>query len=112
MAQSKELIDKAYEAIEIAKKSGKIKKGSNEVTKVAERGTAKLVLYAEDVNPKEVIMHLPLLCKEKNIPCIAVPSKEELGAAAGLTVATAAVAITKEGDAKALLDELTKKIKA
>src|SRR3989338_6201322 len=100
MAKSKELIDKAYEAIEIAKKSGKIKKGSNEVTKVAERGTAKLVLYAEDVNPKEVIMHLPLLCKE------------ELGAAAGLTVATAAVAITKEGDAKALLDELAKQIKA
>ncbi|MEK6812921.1 MAG: 50S ribosomal protein L7Ae [Nanoarchaeota archaeon] len=103
---SKELVDKAYEAIEIAKKTGKIKKGSNEVTKIVERGLAKLVIYAQDVNPQEVVMHLPVLCKEKEVPYIMVPSKEELGAAAGLTVGTAAVAIVKEGDAKTLIDAI------
>src|SRR3989338_7079705 len=108
---SKELIDKAYEAIEIAKKTGKIKKGSNEVTKMVERGLAKLVLVAQDVNPAEIIMHLPALCKEKNAPCIQVPSKEELGAAAGLSVGTAAVAIIKEGDAKDLLKTITNELK-
>ncbi|MFH1376469.1 MAG: 50S ribosomal protein L7Ae [Candidatus Woesearchaeota archaeon] len=100
--------NKAYEAIELAKKTGKIKKGSNEATKVAERGIAKLVVAAADVSPKEVIMHLEPLCKEKGIPYVEVPSKEELGAAAGLQVSTAAVAIVKEGEAKDLIKELSK----
>ncbi|MFH1173918.1 MAG: ribosomal L7Ae/L30e/S12e/Gadd45 family protein [archaeon] len=95
----------AYEAIELARKSGKIKKGANEVTKAIERGTAKLVVYAKDVTPPEIIMHLPLLCKDKNIPCTEVPSREELGAAAGLSVPTVAVAIVQEGDAKELIAE-------
>ena len=89
-----------YEAIELARKTGKIKKGINEVTKAVEKGKAKFVIYAEDVSPKEITMHLPLLCKEKGIQCGAVPSKEELGAAAGLPVGTGAVAITNEGEAK------------
>lgn len=108
---SKDITDKAYEAIEIAKKSGKIKKGTNEVTKIVERGLAKLVLYAKDVNPIEVVMHLGPLCKEKSVPCVEVPSKEELGAAAGLSIATSAVAIVKEGDAKDLIVEISKKLK-
>ena len=98
--------EKAYEAIELARQSGKIKKGANEVTKAIERGTAKLVVFAKDINPPEITMHLPLLCKDKGIPCVAVPSREELGAAAGLTVPTVAVAITEAGDAKDLIADL------
>lgn len=97
--------DKGYELVEIARKSGKIKKGTNEVTKLLERGTAKAVVYATDVNPKEIVMHLPLIAKEKGIPCFEVASKEELGAAAGLTKPTAAVAIVDAGDAKTMLKE-------
>lgn len=101
-----ELAQKAYEAIEVAKSTGKLKKGSNEVTKALERGTAKLVAVAKDVTPPEITMHLPILAKEKGIPCVEVPSKEELGAAAGLSVGTAAIAITSEGDAKPLIKEI------
>ncbi len=101
-----ELIEKVYEAVEIAKSTGSIKKGTNEVTKAIERGTAKLVVYAEDVNPKEIIMHIPLIAKERNIPCVSVPSKEELGTAASLPVGTASVAIVKEGESKKILKEL------
>ena len=96
---------KGYELVEIARKSGKIKKGSNEATKMLERGTAKAIVYASDVSPKELVMHIPLIAKEKGILCIAVPSKDELGAAAGLTKGTAAVAIIDAGDAKAMLKE-------
>ena len=96
---------KGYDIVEMARKSGKIKKGTNEATKLLERGTAKAVIYAADVNPKEIVMHLPLLAKEKGIPCFEVPSKEELGAAAGMTKGTAAVAILDAGDAKNLLKE-------
>ena len=101
--------EKVYEAIELARKSGKIKKGINEVTKAVERGRAKLVAVAEDVTPKEITMHLPILCKEKEITYSSVPSKEELGAAAGLAVGTGAVAITTEGEAKEAVKELREK---
>ncbi len=97
---------KVLEIVEVARTSGKIRKGANETTKAVEKGDAKLVVYASDVNPKEVVMHLPLLCKEKNILCVAVSKKEDLGAAAGLGVGTAAVAVVKEGEAKAALEEL------
>ena len=97
---------KVLEAIEVARTSGKIRKGANETTKAIEKGEAKLVAYAADVNPKEIVMHLPLLCKEKNILCIEISKKDDLGAAAGLNVGTAAVAVVKEGDAKAAIEAL------
>ncbi len=103
--------EKAFEAIEIAKSSGKLKKGANEVTKVIEKGKAKLVVIAEDTSPKEIIMHIPMLCEEKKIPCITVAKKEELGAAAGLPLGTSAVAVIEEGDAKKLIKELGSKPK-
>jgi len=94
--------------IEVARSTGKIRKGGNEVTKSLERGEAKVVFVAKDVSPPEIIMHIPLLAKEKNIPCREVDSKEELGAAAGLSVGTAAVAIVKEGEVKAQVKEMKK----
>ncbi|MBS3112861.1 ribosomal L7Ae/L30e/S12e/Gadd45 family protein [Candidatus Woesearchaeota archaeon] len=104
---SKEVADQVFGAIETAKATGgKIKKGTNEVTKALERGEAKLVAIAKDVNPPEIIMHIPVLAEEKGIPCFVVASKEELGAAAGLHVATTAVAVIGEGDAKKLIAEL------
>ncbi len=101
-----ELDEKVFESVEIARTTGKIKKGTNEVTKAIERGTAKLVVVAKDVNPPEVVMHLPLLSKEKDIPCVQVGSQEELGAAAGLAVSSGSVAIVDEGDAKKLVKEI------
>ncbi|MEK6899895.1 MAG: ribosomal L7Ae/L30e/S12e/Gadd45 family protein [Nanoarchaeota archaeon] len=99
---------KILEIVEIARTSGKIRKGANEATKALEKGNAKLVVYAQDVTPKEIVMHLPLLCKEKNVPCFAVSKKDDLGAAAGLAVSTAAVAVVKEGEAKAALEALAR----
>ena len=63
--ESKDLAEKALQAIEKAKATGRIKKGTNEVTKTIERKTAKLAVSAKDVSPPEVTMHLPLLAKEK-----------------------------------------------
>ena len=102
-------MEEAYEAIELAKKSGKICKGANEVTKALEKGKAKLVVYAKDVSPAEIVMHLPILAKEKNVICIEVGSKQELGASAGLPLGTTAVAITEEGDAKDMIKILSAK---
>ncbi len=96
--------------VEKVKKSGKVKVGVNEVTKAIERGVAKLVLVAQDTTPQEIVMHLPLLCKEKNIPCSVVKTKKELGNKAGIAVSTAALAIVDEGEAKKELQEIAKKL--
>ena len=104
---TKEVADQVLEAIELAKASGQIKKGTNEVTKVLEKGTAKLVVIAKDVSPPEITMHIPLLAEEKKILCFELTSKNDLGAAAGLAIGTAAVAITQEGEAKKVIKSLT-----
>lgn len=89
-----------YSRIEQARKNGKIEKGTNEVTKAIERGTAKLVVYAKDVNPKEIVQHLSILCKEKGIECAEVDSKQKLGIASGLNVSCSSVAVIDFGEKK------------
>lgn len=108
----KELSDQTLEAIERAHSTGKIAKGTNEVTKQVERGAAKLVVMAEDVSPEEILAHVPLLCEEKGIPYGYVPAKAELGSAAGLSVGTAAVAVLDPGANAELVEDVAKKFSA
>lgn len=104
-----EVAEKAYEALKKVKESGgKVKKGTNETTKAVERGIAKLVLIAEDVDPPEVVMHLPLLCDEKKVPYLYVPSKKRLGESVGIEVGAASVAVIEAGGAKDSIEELSK----
>ncbi|WP_175058971.1 50S ribosomal protein L7Ae [Thermococcus sp. 2319x1] len=107
----KELAEKALEAVEIARDTGRIRKGTNETTKAVERGQAKLVIIAEDVDPEEIVAHLPPLCEEKEIPYIYVPGKKELGAAAGIEVPAASVAIIEPGKARELVEEIAMKVR-
>jgi large subunit ribosomal protein L7Ae len=89
-----------YDFIEKAAKTGKIDKGINEVTKAVERGTAKAVVVAKDVDPKELTQHLPILCKEKGIPFFESDSKDKLGISAKINRPTTAVAVIQLGEAK------------
>ncbi len=95
-----------YKIIEKAKKTGKVEKGTNEVTKAIERGTAKLVVYATDVEPKEIIQHIPLLCKEKKILCKEADSKQKLGLAVGISVPASSVVVIQAGEAESDIKSL------
>lgn len=95
-----------YTIVEKAKKTGKVDKGVNEVTKALELGVAKLVIVAKDVEPKEIVAHLPLLAKEKGIPYAEVDSKQKLGLAVGIGVKASAVAIIDAGEAKSDIAQL------
>ncbi|MDH5420102.1 MAG: 50S ribosomal protein L7Ae [Candidatus Bathyarchaeota archaeon] len=106
----KEVADAAYEALQIANNTGSVRKGTNETTKAVERGLAKLVVIAEDVDPPEVVAHLPILCEEHKIPYIFVPNKRKLGTSAGIDVPAASVCITEVGDAVALIKEISRRI--
>ncbi len=100
-----------YNIVEKAKKTGKVDKGINETTKAIELGVAKLVLFAKDVEPKEITAHLSILCKEKNIPCYEVDSKQKLGVSVGIGVSSAAVAIVNAGEAEKDIAQLKVKSK-
>ncbi|MBS3815533.1 MAG: 50S ribosomal protein L7Ae [Hadesarchaea archaeon] len=107
---TKEMADRIYEAVETARDTGELRKGTNETIKSIERGTADLVVIAEDVDPPEIVAHLPPLSEEKDIPYGYVPNKLELGAAAGIEVQAAAVSITDPGEAKDEVTRIVKKI--
>jgi large subunit ribosomal protein L7Ae len=102
----KEIADKSLEALRLAKQGGAVRKGVNEVTKSIERGLAVLVLLAGDVEPEEVVMHIPALCEQKRIPLVFVPAKLDLGKAVGLGVACAAASIEKAGEGQPQLKEV------
>ena len=101
-----ELVNPIYEAIRVAMGSGKVKKGTNEVTKSVERNTGKLVVIAEDVDPPEVVAHLPILCEEQGASYAFVPSQQELGKSLGLQTKSAAAAILDAGDAQHIVEQV------
>lgn len=106
----KEVSEATYEVLRQASRTGKVRKGTNETTKAVERGLAKLVVIAEDVVPPEVVAHLPILCDERKIPFVFVPSKEQIGPAIGIDVPTAAAAVLESGEGQQILDQVTQEI--
>ncbi|MFQ5919176.1 MAG: 50S ribosomal protein L7Ae [Thermoplasmata archaeon] len=107
----KDLYDKVYQLVEISRDTGKVRKGTNEVTKLVERGEARFVVMAEDVSPEEILAHMPLLCEERDVPYGYVPSKGELGVASGLGKSTASACVVDPGKGKPLLTELANEVR-
>jgi large subunit ribosomal protein L7Ae len=105
-----DLQERAIEALEVARDTGTVKKGTNETTKSVERGNAQLVYIAEDVSPEEIVMHLPELCEEKGIPFVYVETQDDVGHAAGLEVGSAAAAIVDAGDAEDDVEDISQKV--
>jgi len=83
-----------------------VKRGTNEATKAIERGISKLIIIAEDVEPPEVVAHLPIICEEQKAAYVFVPTKQELGKALGIEVTCGAAAILDSGDAQHIVDEI------
>ena len=106
----KEVEEAAYEVLRQASRTGKVRKGTNETTKAVERGLAKLVIIAEDVQPPEVVAHLPIICDERKIPYVFVSSKDQIGPAIGIDVSAAAVAVTEPGEGQQILDQVTQEL--
>lgn len=87
---------KALDLVENSFRSGKIRKGTNEVIKSIERGESKIVVIAEDVTPPEVVYYLPMLCDERKVPYLYVKKRADLGAKVGIASA-ASVSIVDYG---------------
>ncbi|KAL9935516.1 hypothetical protein V8E36_005864 [Tilletia maclaganii] len=71
-----------------------LKKGANEATKTLNRGICEFIVMTADTEPIEILLHLPLLCEDKNVPYVFVPSKTALGRACGVTRPVIAASVT------------------
>ena len=105
-----DLVNSILEAVKTASQSGKVMKGTNEATKAIQRGTSKLTVIAEDVDPPEVVAHLPILCEELGAAYAFVPTKAELGKAMDIDITSAAAAILDAGGAQKIVDEVVSSI--
>ena len=87
----------AQQILDLVQQAGhyrQLKKGANETTKTLNRGTSELIVLAGDTSPLAILLHLPLLCEDKNVPYVYVPSKVALGRACGVSRAVIAASIT------------------
>lgn len=82
-----------------------LKKGANETTKTLNRGISEFIIMAADTEPIEILLHLPLLCEDKNVPYVFVPSKTALGRACGVSRPVIAASITTN-DASAIKNQI------
>ncbi|KAI0822859.1 ribonucleoprotein-associated protein [Trametes gibbosa] len=89
-----ELVNSILDLVERASQFKQLKKGANEATKTLNRGIAELIILTADTEPLEILLHLPLLCEEKNVAYVFVPSKAALGRACGVTRPVIAASIT------------------
>ena len=76
-------------------------------TKTLNRGISEFIVAAADTEPLEILLHLPLLCEDKNVPYVFVPSKTALGRACGVSRPVIAVSITSN-DASQLKSQIQK----
>jgi len=106
-----ELQSKSLEALDLARTTGSVKKGTNETTKTIERGMAKLVLIGEDVTPVEIVMHIPPLCEEKGTTYLYVKSQNDLGAACGINKGCASAAVVDPGRAGEVIEGIIGELK-
>ncbi|XP_077979478.1 NHP2-like protein 1 [Glandiceps talaboti] len=106
MAQPEEVNPKAYpladpqltkeilDLIQQASNYKQLRKGANEATKTLNRGISEFIVMAADTEPLEILLHLPLLCEDKNVPYVFVRSRQALGRACGVSRPVIACSVT------------------
>ncbi|KAJ1667503.1 RNA binding protein snu13 [Coemansia sp. RSA 1813] len=88
------LSTKILDLVQQASHYKQLKKGANEATKTLNRGISEFIIMAADCEPIEILLHLPLLCEDKNVPYVFVPSKTALGRACGVSRSVVAASVT------------------
>jgi len=98
-----------------AKKSGNkplyVKYGINHITKLVETKKAKLVIIAHDVDPIELVVWLPSLCRKMDVPYCIVKSKARLGQLIHKKTATALAVTEVRKEDQAKLDQVIASVK-
>jgi len=88
------LSTKILNLIQQAANYQQLRKGANEATKTLNRGLSEFIVMAADAEPLEILLHLPLLCEDKNVPYVFVRSKQALGRACGVSRPVISASVT------------------
>eukprot|EP01057_Protomagalhaensia_wolfi_P001113 Protomagalhaensia_wolfi_Nauph_80__1112@NODE_1650_length_1418_cov_520_328499_g1279_i0_p1_GENE_NODE_1650_length_1418_cov_520_328499_g1279_i0NODE_1650_length_1418_cov_520_328499_g1279_i0_p1_ORF_typecomplete_len223_score64_06Ribosomal_L7Ae/PF01248_26/4_6e03Ribosomal_L7Ae/PF01248_26/2e25_NODE_1650_length_1418_cov_520_328499_g1279_i06741342 len=89
-----------------SKKPAVVKSGLNHVTDLIEQKKAKLVVIAHDVDPIELVVWLPSLCKKMQVPYCIVKGKARLGTIIHQKTATCLALDNVRKEDQAELDQL------
>lgn len=100
-----DLTQQILDVVQQSQSLRQLKKGANETTKTLNRGISEFIIMAADTEPIEILLHLPLLCEDKNVPYVFVPSKTALGRACGVSRPVIAASITTN-DASAIKNQI------
>mmetsp|Transcript_30340 Transcript_30340/g.61788 ORF Transcript_30340/g.61788 Transcript_30340/m.61788 type:complete len:129 (+) Transcript_30340:87-473(+) len=100
-----EMTVKILDLVQQASNYKQLKKGANEATKTLNRGISEFIVLAADAEPLEILLHLPLLCEDKNVPYVFVPSKVALGRACGVSRPVISCSVTSN-EASNLKDQI------
>lgn len=66
------LTQEILDLVQSASHYRQLKKGANEATKTLSRGVSELVILAADCEPLAILLHIPLLAEDKNVPYVFV----------------------------------------
>jgi len=78
-SQKKARIFGQVKGADVGKKPKLIKCGLKHVTSLVESKKARLVIIAHDVDPIELVIWLPTLCRKKGVPYLIIKGKARLG---------------------------------
>ena len=109
---SRRLTGKLYKCIKKAIKQKQIQHGVKEVQKFIDKGKKGIMVLAGDTLPVEVYCHLPVMCEDRNLPYIYIPSKTNLGAAAGSKRPTCVIMVKSHKDYQEAYDECLEEVQA
>ncbi|XP_065559519.1 NHP2-like protein 1 [Artemia franciscana] len=89
------LTTKILNLVQQANNYKQLRRGANEATKTLNRGLSEFIVMAADAEPLEILLHLPLLCEDKNVPYVFVRSKQALGRACGVSRPVISCSVTQ-----------------
>lgn len=72
---------------------------------------SRIVVFAGDISPIEIMCHLPAVCEEKDVPYCYTPSRKDIGAAMGTSRGCIMVLVKEHGEYKDLYEEVKGEIK-
>merc|ERR1711881_698277 len=93
------------------KKKAVVRHGANTVTTLVEKKKAQLVVIANDVDPIELVLFLPALCRKMGVPYCIVKNKARIGRVVRRKTTTCLAITNVDSSDRSALNKLVETVK-